>query len=211
MKIIPTIFAQNKKEFDLRFNKLIKLKKDLHIDFMDGKFVKSKGVLISQIPNLKKYKINFEAHLMTRNPEKYIPSLQKKGFKKIIFHYESLNIDKIADLIIKIKKSKMIPILAINPSTQIEEIIIFTKSIKTFLFMGVYPGKEHQKFIPSVYSKIKKFRKLSKSAIIQIDGGVNLSNAKKLKKLGVNILNSGSFISESQNPKITLRNLMRMN
>jgi len=87
--IIPTIFSKNKKQFNERFNKLIKISKNIQIDFMDGKFVKAKSVQLSQIPNLKKYKNNFEAHLMVKNPESWITKLKQKGFKKIIFHYSS--------------------------------------------------------------------------------------------------------------------------
>ena len=44
-----------------------------------------KSVSLKEIPNLKKYKNNFEAHLMCYHPEKYIKKLKQKGFKKIIF------------------------------------------------------------------------------------------------------------------------------
>ena len=45
-KVIPTVFAKNKKEFKERFRKLIELKRGLHIDFMDGRFIKAKGMSV---------------------------------------------------------------------------------------------------------------------------------------------------------------------
>ena len=210
MKIVPTVFAKNKKEFNLRFNKLIKISKNLQIDFMDGKFVRSKGIKLSDIPNLKKYKNNFEAHLMVSNPGSYVDKLKKKGFKKIIFHYESLkNLKKIESLIIKIRKAKMKTFIAINPKTKIEKISPFITSVDGILLMGVYPGKEHQKFVSTVYTKIKNLRKISKKVIIQVDGGVNPGNIRRLKKSGVNIANSGSFISDAKNPKSAFEKLTR--
>ena len=208
-KIIPTIFAHNKKEFDLRFNKLIALKRDLHIDFMDGKFVKSKSINVNQVQNLRNYNMNFEAHLMTKNPGKYLSLLKKKGFDKIIFHYEAIQEDKIISLIKKIKSNNMKAIIALNPETQINNIIPFLTRIYGVLFMGVYPGKENQKFISKVYGKIKGLRKISKKINIHVDGGINLSNIKKLKILGVNYINSGSFISDSENPGKALRSLQK--
>ncbi|MEK6843846.1 MAG: ribulose-phosphate 3-epimerase [Nanoarchaeota archaeon] len=206
-KIIPTILAHNKEEFNKRFEKLIKISKNLHIDFMDGKFVKSTGIKISQIPNLKNYNINFEAHLMTINPGKYLLLLKKKGFKKIIFHYEAIQEGKIISIIKKIKSNNMKAIIALNPETQINNIIPFLNKISGVLVMGVYPGKENQKFISKVYEKIKGLRKINKKINIHVDGGVNLSNIKKLKMLGVNCINSGSFISNSIDPKRALRHL----
>src|SRR3989338_6887684 len=104
-KIIPTIFALNEEDFQHRFDKLIKISKELQIDFMDGKFVKSKSINFSIIPNLRKFKKHrFEAHLMTLHPEKYISILKKKGFKKIIFHFDT---DDNVKTIALIKKAKM--------------------------------------------------------------------------------------------------------
>ena len=207
-KIIPTVFAHNKKEFNERFSRLVKISKSIQIDFMDGRFVKNKGVDIGDIPNLKKFKIRFEAHLMTRNPEKYIKKLKEKGFKKIIFHYEAVrNNDKIEKLIKRIKYLQMDVMIAINPSTSIEKIIRFLDEIDGVLVMGVYPGREHQKFIKSVYNKIKRLRKINKKVIIQVDGGVNPNNISKFKEIGVNYINSGSFVGESDNAIGALRSL----
>lgn len=207
-KIIPTIFAKNKKQFNGRLKKLLPIAKDLHIDFMDGKFVKAKGIKIKDLQNLQKYNKKFEAHLMVMNPAKYVLALKKKGFKKIIFHYEAVkDKDKILELIYYIKNKGMKAIIAINPETIIDKIKYFLHEIDGVLLMGVHPGREHQKFIIKVYGKIKKLRKMNKKIKIQIDGGVNLQIARKLGNLGVDILNSGSFVADAENPARALREL----
>ncbi len=198
--IIPTVFATSKAQFKDRFNKLIKVSNVLQIDFMDGGFVESKSLPISQIPNLKKYKNSFEAHLMIYHPEKYIKTLKKKGFKKIIFHYESVKKENIENIIRLIKKADLKAFLAINPETKVSSIIKYLPKVDGILFLGVHPGKEHQSFIPEVYKKIKQLRKIS-NIKIQVDGGVNENSVKKLAKLGAHYVNSGSFISDSPHPK----------
>ncbi len=203
--IIPTVFATSQEQFKERFNKILPLTKNIQIDFMDGSFVKSKSIQISKIPDLKKFKKNFEAHLMIFHPEKYINTIKNKGFKKIIFHLESTKYP--LKLINQIKKEKLKVFIAINPETQIKSITPYLSQVNGILFLGVYPGKEHQLFIPLVYTKIKKLRKLDKKIIIQVDGGVNEKNASKLAKLGVNIINSGSFISDSYSPKEAFKKL----
>lgn len=206
--IIPTVFAYNKKEFNERFLKLIKISKNIHIDFMDGKFVKSRGVNLKNMPNLKIYKISFEAHLMCIKPEKYVNDLKKKGFKKIIFHYEAIKKKyKILKFISNVRNNGLKAIIAINPNTKVEKIKNFLNNVDGALVMGVNPGKEHQKFNIRVYNKIKRLKKFDKRIKVQVDGGVNLEIARKLKKIGVDYINSGSFVSDAEEPKKVLGEL----
>lgn len=198
--IIPTIFANNKKQFQERFKKVTPLTRNIQIDIMDGKFVPSKSIQLSQIPDLKNYKNNFEAHLMTKNPERYFAPLKKKGFKKIIFHIETTNQPE--KLIGKIKTLGLRPMIAINPNTSLNKI---PKKVPV-LFMGVNPGKEHQTFQKKVFKKIEEFREKNKRTAIQVDGGVNEKTAKKLAKF-VDSINTGSFVSDSKNPKESLKKL----
>ncbi len=197
--IIPTVFAASKKQFEKRFDNIINLTNKIQIDFMDGKFVKTKSLPISQIPGLKRYKKNFEAHLMLYHPDKYLGLLKNKGFNKIIFHIESTKSpEKTINLI---KKEKLKIFIAINPKTGIKSILPYVNEVNGVLFLGVHPGKEHQSFLPTVYKKIRQLRKINKEIKIQVDGGVNEKSIKKLAKLGVSLVNSGSFISQSENPK----------
>lgn len=209
--VIPTVFAYSKNNFIDRFEKLIKISEEIQIDIMDGKFVNEASIDIKDIPDLKKYKNNFEAHLMVEKPEDYVERLKKKGFKKIIFHYEALKHDnEIEKTIEKIRKVKMKVFIALNPETSIARIILFLHKVDGILFMGVHPGKEHQSFIPEIYEKIKKLREFSKDIEIQVDGGVNLEIAKRLKELGVNKVNSGSFVADAKNPTEVIKRLNRI-
>ena len=91
--------------------------------------------------------------------------------------------------------------LAVNPETKVPSYLLILKEFDGILFMGVHPGKEHQKLINSVYKKIKQIRKINKKIAIQIDGGVSSDNIKNLAKAGVNLFNTGSFVSESAHPR----------
>ena len=79
--IIPTVFAHSFLEFKARFTKLVKITNALQIDFMDGVLVPGISMPLSVVPELKKYKIAFEAHLMVADPEKWIAEIAKKGFQ----------------------------------------------------------------------------------------------------------------------------------
>ncbi|MDO8460321.1 MAG: ribulose-phosphate 3-epimerase [Nanoarchaeota archaeon] len=202
-QIIPTIFSQSKEEFLNRFNLLSKFAPSIQIDVMDGKFVNNTSIPLSDIPNLKKIKNKFEVHLMVYHPEKYIEKLSSKGFKKIIFHIESYTDQEgksVQRLIEKIKSQNIQAFIAINPETPLERILPYVSSTDGILFMGVHPGKEHKSFIPEVYKKIKKLKTFNKSIIVQVDGGVSPNNIDQLANIDADILNTGSYVSDSKNP-----------
>ncbi|MCF7872340.1 hypothetical protein K9L97_04875 [Candidatus Woesearchaeota archaeon] len=208
MKIIPTIFSKNKKEFEERYKKLSKITKELQIDIMDGKFVKTKSIQPKDLPNFIHTGKTIEAHLMTKNPEKYLKILDSKFVGRIIFHYETIkNTKKIKEFIKEIHKKGMHAILAINPETKTTQIKEIIPEINKMLIMGVKPGKEKQKLLKNTYTKIKEIKKLNQKIQIQIDGGVNKQTAKKLRSAGAEILNTGSYISNAKDPKKTLEEL----
>ncbi len=207
-KIIPTIFSKNKKEFEQKLTKLIPISKKLQIDLMDGKFVNNESVKPQYIPDLNKYNNDFEAHLMVQKPRLYYEKIKNKGFKKIIMHIDAFENETDAINFFKeIKKQKQQPVIAINPDTKLTKKII--ESFNFFLIMGVKPGKEKQKLIPTTYNKIKKIKQINPRAKIQVDGGVTPINSSKLFKAGANYLNSGSFISNNDEPKKALFKLIK--
>jgi ribulose-phosphate 3-epimerase len=206
--IIPTIFSYNKKEFDYKLKKLVLVSKKIQVDLMDGLFVKNKSVLLRFIPDFSKYDNDFEVHLMVENPKEYFNKIKNKGFKKVIFHIESFkNVDDAYNFFIFLKKQKIVPVLAINPETKISKDLV--EKFDFFLLMGVHPGEEKQSLIKSIYRRIRLIKEFNSNAFIQIDGGVNPGNSSKLFKAGATFLNSGSFISESEEPKKALLNLIK--
>ncbi|MFH1290492.1 MAG: hypothetical protein ABIH92_03725 [Nanoarchaeota archaeon] len=203
MKIIPTVFAKTKKEFNEDFKKILPISKNIQIDFMDGKFVKAKSIQLKNIPNLKKYNKNFEAHLMVLHPERHIKKLEQKGFKKIFFHFESTKSPE--KIIEKIKPFKVAAGIAFNPKTPLSQILRIKDRADIILLMGHTPGIEGAPLNKKVLEKIKKLRKLDKKIKIQVDGAVNDKTILKLKRAGVNYVNIGSFISSSNKPRQTLK------
>lgn len=205
--IIPTVFAHNKEEFKVRFERLIKISNYLQIDFMDGKLVPAVSVKLKDIPNLRKYSNNFEAHLMVMNPEMWFDKLKKLGFKKVLFHYESMSEDKIVRVVEKAKKRKLVVFLAINPETPVKKAEKFFDKIDGLLIMGVHPGKEGQSLDPNIFDRIKEAKQ--RGVKVQIDGGVNADNIEKIVRVGAEIINTGSFVSNADNPRDALKLLRK--
>jgi ribulose-phosphate 3-epimerase len=205
-KVIPTVFAFTKGEFNEKLNVVSKVSKVMQVDFMDGRFTGRKGVKLSEVPSMP----GSEAHLMVKEPAYWLPNLKKKGFKKVLFHYESSkDIDSCYNLIFCGNRLGLEMFVVFNPSTSLKIIKEFVGRVKGIMFMGVVPGKQGQRFIPEVLAKIMAIRKMSKKLIIQVDGGVNISNIGKLKKAGADIVNTGSYVSESENPRKALMELQK--
>ena len=79
------------------------------------------------------------------------------------------------------------------------------------LLMSINPGFGGQKFEEITYNKVKRLRNMANekglNTHIEIDGGVNIENAKKLIKAGADVLVAGSFIFNSNNPIQTIADL----
>ena len=208
--IIPSVFAKNRKEFNLRLKKIAPISRKIQIDFMDGEFVEAKSVNLSVMKNLENYDNEFEAHLMVKNPEKLITKLKKKKFRKIIFHYESFEDDiKIINLIKLIRKNRIRVFIAVNPGTDIHKIIPFCGMVNGVLIMGHKPGVEKISLDKEIFDRVKDLKRHAEKINIQIDGGVDDKNINKLFESGARIFNVGSFVANSDEPKIRIEELKR--
>ena len=175
----------------------------IHVDVMDGVFVPniSFGQPIVKTLSLISNK-PLDVHLMIVDPIKFIDEFVFDNTLNITIHYESTN--KIEETLDYIKSKNIKSGLAIKPNTEIDEIESYIQKVDILCLMSVNPGFSGQNFIENTYTKLKQLRKLIEkkklSTLIQIDGGVNNTNAKKLFKLGADILVSGNYIFKSENP-----------
>lgn len=170
----------------------------IHLDIMDGKFVKNKTMPFREMKHIYKYTSKrLDVHLMVKNPEKYILNYALLNTEYITFHLE-VNVDIEKNL--KLIKSCGIKCgLAINPDTEVKELIPYLPLLDIILVMSVEPGLGGQQFIVSTVDKIKELRVLLleyKSDIkISVDGGVNNETKKYCQEC--DILVAGSYIINS--------------
>ena len=118
----------------------------------------------------------------------------KAGADIISFHSENVkNVNKTIKVIKSYKKKVG---LVLNPNIKINKIFPYLDKIDLILVMTVYPGFGGQKFMKSQIKKIEKIhQKIKKEKLnidIEVDGGINISNAKKVLQAGANILVAGT-------------------
>jgi len=243
-QIIPSIIAKNQDELNYRLKK-VKFSKIIHLDIMDGKFIKNKSLMFNiklpkgfllKCPNstsvnhMKKYmgwnsehaqkpqqvfhrwfltlrKRKYEAHLMMKNPIKWINNNYKR-VDLIIVHHESENIKKAIELIKKCKRKIGI---AINPQTSLKELkIIPIEEIDTLLIMTVYPGKYGSSFLPAALKKVSEARRHYPHINLEVDGGINDKTITKALHAGANKFVIGSYLQNSDKPRRKMRGLKRL-
>lgn len=171
--------------------------KSIHIDVMDGNFVPNITFGPAQVKSLRKItKMNFDVHLMVQEPVRFIDDFIDAGAENITVHVEAST--HIHRTIQEIKKRGVQVGIALNPGTSLSSIDYLMDSVDKILIMTVNPGFGGQKFISSMENKITALENLIKEnnshIIIQVDGGVDKSNIKKLIDLGATDIVMGSSV-----------------
>ena len=169
----------------------------IHVDVMDGHFVPNItfGALVMKSLN-KCDTAPYDVHLMITDPDKYAPGFVTEKTEYITVHQEACThlhrtIQGIHELGVKAGVS-------INPATPISAIENVLCDVDLVLVMSVNPGFGGQKFIPVALEKIRELAKIRANEgydfVIEVDGGVDLENAKEIAEAGCDILVAGSQV-----------------
>ena len=181
-----------------------------HIDVMDGHFVPNISYGIPVIKAIKKHATKpLDVHLMIEKPERYIEEFANVGADIITVHYEStVHLDR---TLAQINDAGCKAGVVLNLTTPVSVLEDVLSKCYMVLIMSINPGFGGQKLEDITYDKVKKLRKMISEkdlgTHIEIDGGVNINNAKKLIDAGANVLVAGSFIFKSENPTQTIKDL----
>jgi len=181
-----------------------------HIDIMDGVFVPNISFGIPVMASMKKHtKKPMDVHLMIVNPDQYISTFKKIGADILTVHYEACT--HLHRTLQAIKAEGMKAGVALNPQTPIHLLEDVIKDIDLVCIMSVNPGFGGQSFIENTYDKVKQLKALitkkGASTLIEIDGGVNIYNAKALTEAGADVLVAGSFVFKADDPIATIKEL----
>lgn len=209
--------AEKGKEAEVILN-LEKARTDYyHIDVMDGKFVekntyewmKELSSYIKRISNLPQ-----DVHLMVEDVKSAIDDFSAVEPNIITFHYEACKNDtEVMEMIELIKQCNSKVGISIKPNTAVDKIYKFLPYIHIVLVMTVEPGKGGQTFLSDMVSKIenlKTYREQNNLDFqIEVDGGINLATADKVKQVGADILVAGTAILKAVDYKVIIDELKK--
>ena len=185
----------------------------LHLDIMDGVFVPNISFGFPVIGAVAKAcKKPLDVHLMIVHPENYIKQVAETGAMMMNVHYEAcVHLHRTVQ---QIHDAGMKAGVTLNPSTPVHMLEDIINDVDMVLLMGVNPGFGGQKFIPHTVEKTRQLRSLinrtGSKALIQVDGGVNGDTAKNLVEAGADVLVSGNYVFQSENPAKTIHDLKRV-
>jgi ribulose-phosphate 3-epimerase len=182
----------------------------IHVDVMDGHFVPNITIGVPVVRSLKKVAtVPLDVHLMIEDPDRFIADFVEAGAARISVHLEVL--PHLHRSIHYIKSLGAKAGVAINPSTPVSALEEVAADVDQVLVMSVNPGFGGQTFIPRSESKIQAVRALldraGNPAPIEVDGGVDATNAARLVSMGASILVAGSAIFSSPDPAAATRQL----
>lgn len=212
--IAPSLLSANFANLQADIDMINRSKADwLHLDIMDGVFVPNISFgfpVIEAIAPLTRKPL--DVHLMITQPEKFISRLQALGVYMMNVHYEAcLHLHRTLQ---EIRKAGMKAGITLNPHTPIallEDIIIDADMI---LIMSVNPGFGGQRFIPQSTEKIARLKEMilrkNATALIEVDGGINLETAPLVVDAGADILVCGNSIFSADNPEETIARLKEL-
>lgn len=180
----------------------------VHVDVMDGTFVKNLTFGMPMVKAIKKYSdIPLDVHLMIVNPENYVEEFVNCGADIVSFHPNATK--KTDETIDKIHALGAKAGLAINPDIPVSEIMPYIDKLDMVVIMGVYAGFGGQKYIKEVDEKIKEVSALIQSSgrdiELEVDGGVTEENASEIASIGANVLVGGSSVFKSTCPTRTMK------
>ena len=184
----------------------------IHIDIMDGVFVPniSFGFPVCAAIHAHARK-PMDFHLMVTDPNPYLEDCIKTGAEIITVHYETC--DHLHRTVSRIRELGAKAGVVINPHVAIESLNDILPFVDLVLLMSVNPGFGGQKFIETTYDRVARLRhnvdQVNPEILIEVDGGVNDTNAGQLFNQGADILVAGSFVFKSDDPAQTIANLKR--
>lgn len=185
----------------------------IHVDVMDGHFVPNISFGAPVMKSLAgKTKLPFDVHLMIEEPDRYIDDFVTENTEYITVHQEACphinrTVQHIKDMGIKAG-------VAVNPATSLSVLDYVFDDIDMVLIMSVNPGFGGQKFISSSLVKAEELSAIKKNTglefKIEIDGGINPTNAKTAIDAGVEILVAGSSVFKAEDVEKRVKEFLKI-
>jgi len=211
--LAPSLLAANFLKLEKEIEMVNESQADLfHVDVMDGHFVPNLTFgffIIKQIKSVAKKPL--DVHLMISNPDLYLDAYKDAGADWLSVHYETC--PHLHSSVNRIKKLGLKAGVVINPHNPVSLLRDIIPDADFVLLMSVNPGFGGQKFIESTYRRLQELSelkdKMNPALLIEVDGGVDTSNAGMLTKAGANILVAGSAVFGSENPIQTIAKIKK--
>ncbi|MEX2008292.1 MAG: hypothetical protein WD850_02310, partial [Candidatus Spechtbacterales bacterium] len=210
-------------EFQERFNKVRPYTKWVQLDVADGKFAPNTSWGDPEVlSSFDRGGVNIEAHLMLEHPEEVLDAWCASGVQRIYLHHEAMHQpatafggapqNAVAGALRKIHNAGIEAGVAVLPQTPLSALEPYLEKVDAVqLFngnLGFYSEEEPEEVGEALLERIRTLRASSPDVIIEIDGGMNPENARRVVQAGANWIVSGSYIWESEDIEEAIEELV---
>lgn len=195
--IVPTINVQSQDKFVSQLRDAELLCDLIQIDVADGMFTMWKSWNEPEVIKDIQTGARYEVHLMVKDVEKELARWSVvQNIQRMIIHFEPFTDEQqFYALTNKLVVEANWEIgAALNPDTPIEVLEPIADKINYVMLLGVNPGLSGQSMRDNVIDKIQDLRIAYPDVNIEVDGGINETNARSIVMAGANILCLGSGI-----------------
>ncbi|HLR41745.1 MAG TPA: ribulose-phosphate 3-epimerase [Pseudogracilibacillus sp.] len=184
----------------------------IHVDIMDGKFVKNITWGPPTVAAMKQItSLPIDVHLMVCEPELNIEDYIRQDVSSIFIHPESTIF--LRKNLLAIKEAGLKSGVALKLETPTDQIIYCLELVDVVLLLSCdegFGGGSFQNFVIDKVSALKTMRtQYGLNYKIMMDGGINLETGKLSKNAGADILVAGSYILNADK-KIAIENLKNL-
>jgi ribulose-phosphate 3-epimerase len=182
----------------------------IHVDVMDGHFVPNITIGPPVVRAIRRVASTpLDVHLMIEQPERYVDDFVDAGAAMLSVHVEAS--PHLHRTIAHIKSRGIKAGAVLNPSTPASALEEIAPDLDFVLVMSVNPGFGGQRFIPQSLEKLQRVRdvltRAGSSVPIEIDGGIDATNAAAVVAAGASILVAGNAIFGTPNAEAATRAL----
>lgn len=169
----------------------------IHVDVMDGHFVPNITIGPPVVRAIRRIATKpLDVHLMIEEPDRFIEAFVSAGASMVSVHVEAVpHLQRTLSFIRKLGAKAG---AVLNPSTPAMMLEDVARDLDFVLVMSVNPGFGGQAFIPHSVEKVRRVREVldraGSDALIEIDGGIDLTTAAAVVAAGARILVAGQAI-----------------
>ncbi|MCQ2342846.1 MAG: ribulose-phosphate 3-epimerase [Paludibacteraceae bacterium] len=183
----------------------------LHVDVMDGVFVPNISFGFPIMAALKQYSTKpLDVHLMITHPERYVERFCDAGAWSVGFHLEAT--DDPLPILQSIHAKGVRTCLTVNPDVDVQRLFPYLEQTDMVLLMSVFAGFGGQAFIPETLDRIRLVRqeidRRKLPTLIQVDGGINATNAGSVFDAGADILVAGHAVFRTKDPVAAIERML---